>query len=200
MSTPKQDPTRMFSSGSPVDPGRAQEIFDTHYEGIFRFAYALLGDRQDARDAAQETFVVAFTYFERFQPGTNLRAWLTKIAYHKAHSILRKRKVRQTLERILQGALRLAGQSSQIVERVIQNEAEDVLWKAIRLLDEKHRQPLILYYLEGFSAAEIAEILDLKKGTVYSRLHYALRQLRGLLLADGIQERDQLFERLEIDE
>ncbi len=53
------------------------------------------------------------------------------------------------------------------------------LWQAVDSLGEKHRLPIILFYVHGLTAPEIAKVLEIREGTVYSWLHYACRKLAG---------------------
>lgn len=160
----------------------AEALIHRHFDDILRLGYIILGDMQDAQDATQETFVDALVHIERYQPGTNLRAWLAKIALHKSQAILRKRKARNRLEIVLKSIHLQTGRTPSTLDGVLHNEIKTSLWTAINKLDVKHKVPIILYYVNDYSIDEIAEILSLKKGTVNSRLHYALRKLRNTIL------------------
>ncbi len=160
----------------------AEALVNRYFDEILRLGFLILGDMQDAQDAAQETFVDALLHIERFQPGTNLRAWLAKIALHKSQAILRKRKARNRLEIVLKSIHLQIGRTPTTLDSVLHNEIKTSLWTAINKLDVKHKVPIILYYVNDYSIDEIAEILSLKKGTVNSRLHYALRKLRNTIL------------------
>lgn len=172
---------QMLQRGQSGEPQFAEALVRQHYAGIHRLARSILGDEQDAQDAAQETFVAALLHIERFQPGTSLKAWLAGIAVHKCQAILRKRKTRQALGGALQAIHSLFERSSSVVETVIQHETHAGLWEAVHRLDEKHRLPVILFYLYDLPVKEIAAILKISPGTVNSRLHYALEKLKGYL-------------------
>ena len=165
------------------DKGKfAEALVNRHFDDILRLGYLILGDMQDAQDAEQETFVDALVHIERYEPGSNLRAWLAKIALHKSQAILRKRKARNRLEIVLKSIHLQIGRTPTTLDSVLQNEIKTSLWTAINKLDVKHKVPIILYYVNDYSIDEIAEILSLKKGTVNSRLHYALKKLRNNIL------------------
>ena len=68
-----------------------------------------------------------------------------------------------------------------IEDQVGCNQIHSELWKSVQALDEKHRLPVILKFVHGMSAVEIAESLQISEGTVYSRLHYAIHKLRERL-------------------
>ena len=172
---------QMLQRGQAGERQFAEALVRQYYDDVCRLARAILGDEQDAQDAAQETFIDALLYIERFQPGTNLRAWLGRIAVHKCQTVLRKRKTRQALQGALQAVHSLFARPPSIMDTVLQNEANTNVWEAVNRLDEKHRLPVILYYIYDLPVQEIAGLLKVRQGTVHSRLHYALRKLRGIL-------------------
>jgi RNA polymerase sigma-70 factor (ECF subfamily) len=76
----------------------------------------------------------------------------------------------------------------------IQNESDAELWNAVAALDEKHRLPVILRYYQGFSTAEIAQLLGISEGTVHSRLFTARERLRAHLKERAEVMRDEVWE------
>jgi len=72
----------------------AETLVSQYYDYIHRLAVSILGDPADADDICQETFIDALLYIDRYSPGTNLKAWLSKIAVHKCRQAQRKRKFR----------------------------------------------------------------------------------------------------------
>jgi RNA polymerase sigma-70 factor (ECF subfamily) len=93
---------------------------------------------------------------------------------------LRKRRAKERLFQTLQAIFRFRIASSIHPEEiVIQHEADDALRKSVNTLGERHRLPIILHYYHDFSVAEIAQILDIKEGTVVSRLFTARERLRS---------------------
>jgi RNA polymerase sigma-70 factor (ECF subfamily) len=181
MSTSQNVLNQMLLNGRTNDPQFAELLLLLYYNDVYRLSCSILTDEQDAQDAAQDTFIDALAQIERFQPGTNLKAWLAKIAVHKCQAILRKRRTWHSLHSALQAVHNMFTSQPAVMETVLQNEVHDNLWKAVNDLGEKHRIPLILFYVYDLSIKEIAETLQLKQGTVNSRLHYAIEKLRGLI-------------------
>jgi RNA polymerase sigma-70 factor (ECF subfamily) len=77
--------------------------------------------------------------------------------------------------------LHLAEPNKTVEDLADQNQHHSELWKAVHALDEKHRLPVMLRFIYGMSAVEIAQALQISEGTVYSRLHYAIQMLRNHL-------------------
>ena len=78
----------------------ATTLVSQYYDYIHRLAIYLLGDPADADDVCQDTFIDALLYIDRYSPGTNLRAWLSKIAVHKCQRVIRIRKIRDSLNAV----------------------------------------------------------------------------------------------------
>ena len=126
------------------DPAVIEAIVTEYRAPVYRLACALLDDPAEADDATQETFIAAALHIERYQPGTNFRAWLLTITANACKGRLRKRKVRQGLQNTLIALHLLRSRPASPEQSAIQNEASRLLWQAVDALDEKHRLPLIL--------------------------------------------------------
>jgi RNA polymerase sigma-70 factor (ECF subfamily) len=135
----------------------------------------------DADDVAQETFIAAYHSLAGFRNESNSKTWLSAIAMNTSRGRLRKRKILHGLTNTMQAFHLLKNPSSSPEQTAIQNELDQNIWKAVDGLDEKHRLPVILHYVHELNAAEIAKILHLSQGTVYSRLHYARKKLHDQL-------------------
>jgi RNA polymerase sigma-70 factor (ECF subfamily) len=167
---------------SPGDPQLCEAMMIEHYNFIVRLTNAVLRDPQGADDAAQETFIRAAAHIEDYQSGTRMKSWLAKIAINICRDTLRRMKTRKRLLDVLKVLSWQAHQAAPTPEEtVIHNERQRVIQSVIESLDDKHRLPVILRYVQGMSIAEIADVLEINEGTVHSRLHYAHRKLRERL-------------------
>lgn len=155
------------------------EWMNFYYAFIYRLAYSILEDVDDAEDAAQQTFINAGLHVDDFAGRSSPRTWLAAIAINQCRAELRRRRARRLLESSLGVWQRLLGGSTSGENQVLEDERHDRLVKEVRKLNEKHRLPLLLRYVHGLTVMEIAGILDISEGTVHSRLHYARRQLAG---------------------
>ena len=115
----------------------------------------------------------------------NYKAWLSKIAVNKARDLLRRRKVRQRWQQFW-GSAKSSWSADRLPEDVASShEVAQQLWLAVESLNEKHRIPILLRYGHNLPIREIAELLDLKEGTVHSRLHNGQKQLARMLELDA---------------
>lgn len=175
------DIDQMIQNGQTGSRVFAEALVAKYSPYIQRLATSILGDPDEAEDVCQETFIDALVYIERYTPGTNFRAWLSRIAVHKCQQTLRKRRVRGSLSSAIQAIHDLVSRPVNPVDTTLQLERNARIWTAINTLGEKHRIPVILYYVYDLKIREIATILEIPEGTVSSRLHYAVRKLEDQL-------------------
>jgi RNA polymerase sigma-70 factor (ECF subfamily) len=158
-------------------------IVDQHREAVFRLAYLLLGDGDDAEDVAQETFLRAFRHLHRYDPQYALRPWLLRIASNLARN--RQRSWGRYLGALQRFARQVPPPAPLTPEmQSLQFADAHVLWQAVRCL--KHPEQEIIYlrcFLE-LPVSETAEMLNIQPGTVKSRLHRALQHLRRVIEQD----------------
>jgi len=171
------DLDQMIRDGQGKSHYFASALVSQYYGDINRLAIYLLDDQDDADDACQDTFIDALLYIDRYSPGTNLKAWLSKIAVHKCQQALRRRRIRDSLNAVIRAGHARLSKAPTPFEATLEKEENERIWMAIKALGEKHRIPVILYYVYEFRIGEIAGILDIPEGTVCSRLHYAVQKL-----------------------
>ena len=138
----------------------------------FRVAYAVLRDRPDAEDVAQEAFVRAFRSFGQLRDRERFRAWLVRTTWRLA--IDRRRGDRRRV--IREQAVEPPGELS--VEQVaVARERASHLWAAIDALPEKLRLVVVLSGIEGHETRDVAALLAIPEGTVRSRMFLARKAL-----------------------
>ena len=142
------------------------EIFDRHWERVWRAAYAVAGDRELASDAAQDAFIRAGAALHRFDRRRPIEPWLVRIAVNRAIDLVRARR-REVGEDELPEAF--------VFDPPL---ADGVLHEALRRLGPERRAVIALHYWLDYTTPEIAEVLGVPVGTVNSRLTLALRDLR----------------------
>ncbi len=152
---------------------------------LVRFAHSLTRDSAAAEDLAHETVARALAARWRFQPGTNLRAWLFRILRNTYLNLLRESTTRPRLVSFDELAGELSGSRADSPSPV---EADVILRADLRRIAEVYRTlptafaiPLYLTAVEELSYAEVATILDIPIGTVMSRVYRARRRLMSLL-------------------
>ncbi len=155
------------------------EFVRAYQAGVYRLAFSILEDSDEAEDAAQEALVAAVGKLDGFRGDSSLRTWVYAIALNVCRRHLQKRRSGQRLIDVLQSWLHLRGESSpRPEEATLALEAQGDVARAVRTLDEKHRLPVILRYYHDLPVAEIAQMLGISEGTVHSRLFTARERLR----------------------
>lgn len=153
-----------------------------HQEAVFRLAYLLLGDPDDAEDVAQETFLRAWNYLRRFDPTRPLRPWLLSIASNLTSN--RRRSAGRYISALMRAFRNEPVHSTSIEEKSTQQMEASDLWKAVQNLSMSDQQVIYLRYFLELSVAETAQALNIPEGTVKSRLSRALERLRGIIQQD----------------
>jgi len=149
-----------------------------HQQAVFRLAYLLLGDPDDAEDVAQETFLRAWRAFSHFDPTRTLRPWLLSIAANLSRN--RHRSAGRYIAALTR-AFRNEPASLNMEEKSTQHMNAGELWKAVQNLSVPDQQIVYLRYFLDLSVAETAEVLKVAEGTVKSRLSRALDKLRTII-------------------
>jgi len=160
-----------------------------HLDALYRTARRLTRNDQAAEDLVQDALERAYTHYDRFQPGTNMRAWLFRILSNLAISQYRRRSTAPTIESLDEGdefslydQLQASGDAESDVEsRVLDMLGEESIRAAIEALPMEFRMVVLLADVEGFAYKEIAEILGIPRGTVMSRLFRGRRLLQRSL-------------------
>jgi RNA polymerase sigma-70 factor (ECF subfamily) len=201
MSSPKC-PADSTPAGSPAHSHSVGAEFSTFErdvvpmrEQLYRRAYRLSQNREDAEDLVQETMMRAYAAFHTFKGGTNLNAWMFRILTNTFINTYRKKKrqpVQCSTEEITdQGLAKAYAHSVPTGMRSSEDQALDLLPNndikaAMADLPQQFRD--VVYYadVEGLRYTEIAAIMNTPKGTVVSRLARGRQRLRGLL-CDGVR-------------
>ena len=158
-------------------------------DSLYGAAMRMTKNPEDASDLVQETFIKAFRAYERFEQGTNLKAWLFRILTNTYITLYRKRQregYQSALDDMADWQVGDAPSVTQTSTRSAEADAIDrmpsgVVKKALSDLPEERRLVVYLADVEGFSYQEIADIMDTPTGTVMSRLHRGRSELRNAL-------------------
>jgi RNA polymerase sigma-70 factor (ECF subfamily) len=176
------DEPSLIQRAAQGEPAAWEPLMLAYQEPVFRFAYLLLGDPDDAEDVTQETFLRAYYHLGRFDTARPLRPWLLSIAANLSRN--RRRSASRYLNAISR-AFRLETQTSpNVEERSELDQASHQLWKAVRRLSTDDQQMVYLRFFLDLSVAETAQALDVAEGTIKSRLNRALGRLRAIVKND----------------
>jgi RNA polymerase sigma-70 factor (ECF subfamily) len=149
-------------------------LYDRYATDVLRVSYYYLGDRQKAEDITQDVFVKLLTVKPALVEGKE-KAWLLKVALNKCRDTWRN----SWYKRVILGhpAFELFPAPDEIGSLA----EEQALTEAIGRLPSEFKEVVLLYYYQGFSVAEIAEMYNMAEGTVSSRLSRARSKLKGML-------------------
>lgn len=156
------------------DAAAFRELVERSHETVFRLAVAIVGDRDEAADVVQETYIRAWDARAALRDGAAALGWLCRIARNVAHDRRRSwwSRIRAPMaEAALE--LRPAEDDPPADEALAAAQAAGAVRRALASLPEKHRVVLALREVEGMSYEEIAVALGVPVGTVESRLHRA---------------------------
>jgi len=159
-----------------------------HYSSVYHLALSILDDPDEAEDVAQETFITASVKLEGFRGDSDIKTWLFSIAINRSRGNLRKRKTQRALNNVLQSFQRLASYPRNPEKMTQQTEIDEHLWQIVDGLADKQRIPIILRYVHQLPISDIARILDVKEGTIHSRLFYAHQKIRRELMRTGFSQ------------
>jgi RNA polymerase sigma-70 factor (ECF subfamily) len=170
------DPTKGGASDFDTVTARLafEELMVRYQRQVIGTALRLLGNRDDARDAAQEVFYRLYKHFGQLDPGLDPGAWLYRVTVNVCHDVRRKRTEFALAEGFEAGTETPGWDAGLDMEK-----RREVLQRALRRLPEKERAAVVLREVEGLSTAEVAEALGSSEATVRSQVSMAKVKLRN---------------------
>jgi RNA polymerase sigma-70 factor, ECF subfamily len=144
-------------------------LVESYQRQAIAHAAAILGNPEDAQDAAQEAFIDAFQAIEKFDNARRFYPWFYVLLRNRCYKMTAKRRETRDLEE-----LEILAPQNDLPQQI-------ALETALRALRREDREIITLKYLDGLSYAEIAERLEIPRGTVMSRLFYARKELQANL-------------------
>ena len=172
------------------DKAAFARLVEKHKQSVYGLCFRLLGGGEEARDAAQESFVRAYSGIRDFDPRQPFAAWLLRIARNHSIDLLRRR--RPTLALSAEGRSEDGPETGVAPElqdhfavsgeqRVQEEEAQRDLDRAVAALPPRYREVIALFHIQHLSYAEIADTLRVPIGTVMTWLHRARKELKAQL-------------------
>ena len=159
---------------------------------IYSLAWRMLGNREDAQDVVQETFLSVFRYLKRLRDPSRFSIWIYRIALNHCRLRLRSGAPHVSLEdeafrlTFEEGAESACVSAPSKVESSL--EAADIIRKALAGVSENHRMALILKEYMGLSLEELAAVMNCPLSTAKSRVYQGLRQVQRNLVRLGIMK------------
>jgi RNA polymerase sigma-70 factor (ECF subfamily) len=165
------------------DVAAYEELVTRYRDRAYRVAWFVTRERGEAEDATQEAFVKAYHALPRFRPDAPFEPWILRIVANEARNRVRSSRRRETLVARAAAARREDAAPSPEAAALAAEEREALL-RAMDRLNERDRLVIAYRYLFDLSEAEMADALDLRPGTVKSRLSRAMTRLRAELGAE----------------
>lgn len=173
------------------DQAAFRELFDRYHQRLFSVALSVVKHRQDAMDVVQDAFVKVHRHLDRFEGSSSFYTWLYRIGMNLAIDHVRKKKRRRSLEyddgiahdedaTASEAHLPTRGDANP-GRNTLRRELGDAIQAALDTLPEYHRAVIVLRELEGLTYEEMAEVLEVPKGTIMSRLFHARRKMQAAL-------------------
>ncbi|MBM4555344.1 RNA polymerase sigma factor SigE [Rhodococcus hoagii] len=166
------------------------ELVREHGDRVYRLAYRLSGNAQDAEDLTQDTFIRVFRSLQNYQPGT-FEGWLHRITTNLFLDMVRRRN-RIRMEALPEDYDRVPSDSPNPEQIYHDARLAPDLQSALDSLAPEFRAAVVLCDIEGLSYEEIGATLGVKLGTVRSRIHRGRQALREHLAANGKVDADQI--------
>jgi RNA polymerase sigma-70 factor, ECF subfamily len=170
------------------DQAAFARLVEAYQTPVFNLAYRMLGDRTEAEDAAQETFVRMYTRLSSYDPNQKLSSWVLSIASHYCIDRLRRRRFGMTsLDDLLPWCNLEPEDPADAPEKTaLDREEEDMLRDLLQDMPAQYRAAIVLRYWQELSYEDMANVLHTSEGAVKARLHRA-----RTLLAERIKTREE---------
>lgn len=176
------DETGMISRCQQGDQKALKEIYDKYHAKVYRIAYGVVRQREDALDIVQEVFIKLFRSIKNFKGRSQFYTYLYRMAMNTAidHSRKMGKKIVSSLDE--EGSFEPSDGVEKGPERILlQKELEERVKLAMDTLPAEQKSAIIFRDVEGLSYQEMAEAMGCSIGTVMSRLHYGRKRMQGLL-------------------
>ncbi len=161
---------------------------------VYSIAYRMVNNHNDAQDITQEVFLKVYQKLDMYSPSHSFSSWISTITSNTSIDYLRKHK-KQTLLSLDKEiefedssvSLNIESKDLTPEQELLQKEKTKLLQKAISMLDEESRELIVLRDINGLSYNEIAEMFDIKLGTVKSKISRSRLKLQKIILDLGEQ-------------
>jgi RNA polymerase sigma-70 factor (ECF subfamily) len=185
--TESEQDRRLILRAQAGDAGAFRLLIERHQRRVFAIALGLVRDEQDAREIAQEAFLRVHKGLAQFQGGSTFFTWLYRIVTNLSIDLMRKPSRR---EAELHFALEVDDAESALLpavdadpyDVVRRGELSERISRALEQLPPYHRGVILMREVEGMSYEEMAEAMQVSKGTIMSRLFHARKKLQRALL------------------
>lgn len=183
--------TRLAKLARNGDRRAFAELVELYKDKIFHLAYRMLGNKQEAEDIVQETFMRLYSNLHRYDETQKFSTWIFRIGTNLCIDQLRKRKLTYSLDaEVTDGEgndyyAMMPSDEDTPEKQVIVSETQRHIRKIIDNMPDKYKSIIVLRYLHDLSLQEISDVLDLPITTIKTRLHRGREYLRKKLETSG---------------
>jgi RNA polymerase sigma-70 factor (ECF subfamily) len=160
------------------DTAAFSSLVEAYHRPVYNLAFRMLGNSVEAEDAAQESFIRAYTRLDTYDSSRKFSSWMLSIASHYCIDVLRRRRMTllsiEELPPMLDVSMPRSAHPEQVVVRA---QVADQVQQLLDTLPEHYRTPVILRYWYDMSYREIAETMGVTESTIKTRLHRARAKL-----------------------
>lgn len=153
-----------------------ENVYDQHYQNVFRTAFLLMKNRDDAKDITQEVFVRFIQSRKSIKNHDGIKSWLHRVTVNCAIDLIKKRRMKS-----LNAIESEQSERQTPEEEFLQKETRNLLLRELDVLPDKQKRALILRFFEGLSISEIARFTGLTNGSTRVTITRALLKLRKRL-------------------
>jgi RNA polymerase sigma-70 factor, ECF subfamily len=177
---------RLIERAQQGDAGAFRLLVERHQRRVFAIALGLVRDEQDAREIAQEAFLRVHKGLSQFHGGSSFFTWLYRIVTNLSIDLMRKPSRREaelhfTLEADDAESVHLLAHDADPYDAVRRTQLSERIQYALSQLPHYHRAVILMREVEGLSYEEMAEAMQVSKGTIMSRLFHARKKLQRAL-------------------
>ncbi len=181
MSTTEQQELQWIAAARRGDRNAFNRLVQAYQIPVYNLTYRMLGNAQEAEDAAQETFLRAYKRLSTYLPDKKFSNWILSIASHYCIDLLRRRRFQWLSVEDDPTVAWLSSDEEQPDDAALRRERAEEVRVLLERLEPSYRAPLVLRYWHDLSYKEIADMLELTEPAVKTRLHRARLQMAALL-------------------
>lgn len=171
---------KLFRS-RPSRKDRFHELLRPHVELMYRMAYRWTQSQTEAEDLVQDILTRIATRMDEMEQVDSLRPWLLRVLYNRFVDIYRRNRNSPVEENRGEDDASPVDYAIDHRDDIARSDNQRVLLEALEQLEHEHRDVVLLHDMEGYTALEVADIMQISVGTVKSRLHRARARLREYL-------------------
>lgn len=173
----------------PHDPSSKDELLtwlmEEYGDMVIRLAYTYVKQRQLAEDISQEVFISCYHHLDHFQHKASYKTWIYRITVNKCKDLIRSWSYKNITYKDMMVSLWKSGSKSTEAQ-LVDKEEKEAIFDQVLQLPIKLREVIILFYYEGLSIQEIADMLNLNSNTIKTRLHRGRTALQTKMKGAGI--------------